>query len=469
MHNLRRFFESFRVRVTLALILAIFLMGVASDIAVQRIALRAQFEQLRENLMTTASAIASSVDADEIASIPMDRSGVEAPAFRALFDRFLRLKQENPLIGFVYVLKPAENPLEWQFVVDADPYLAYRKGVTAYPGDRYDVTRFPEISEALRGPVAEKKVQPDDWGTMLSGYAPVRDKSGKAVAVVGVDTLASDISRMQKKIHASVLLAFVAGLAIFLPLGIWFSTRLTASLRTLSDGIRRVSGGDLSYRITVTGHDEISELSRSFNQMAADLAHAYQKNQDYFYGIIRTLVMIVEARDPYTRGHSERVSEFAVEIAKRLGFSPERLEMLKQTAILHDIGKLGIHEAILSKKEKLTEAEWELLRNHPMIGEDILKPVLLGPEMLAAVRGHHERHDGNGYPDKLAGEDIHVFARILSVADAYDAMTSKRLYRQVLSQESAVAELRKHSGTQFDPQIVDIFIAILKERKSAAS
>jgi len=179
--------------------------------------------------------------------------------------------------------------------------------------------------------------------------------------------------------------------------------------------------------------------------------------------------MIVEARDPYTRGHSERVSEFAVEIAKRLGFSPERLEMLKQTAILHDIGKLGIHEAILSKKEKLTEAEWELLRNHPMIGEDILKPVLLGPEMLAAVRGHHERHDGNGYPDKLAGEDIHVFARILSVADAYDAMTSKRLYRQVLSQESAVAELRKHSGTQFDPQIVDIFIAILKERKSAAS
>jgi HD-GYP domain-containing protein (c-di-GMP phosphodiesterase class II) len=104
-----------------------------------------------------------------------------------------------------------------------------------------------------------------------------------------------------------------------------------------------------------------------------------------------------------------------------------------------------------------------------MIGEDILKPVLLGPEMLAAVRGHHERHDGNGYPDKLAGEDIHVFARILSVADAYDAMTSKRLYRQVLSQESAVAELRKHSGTQFDPQIVDIFIAILKERKSAAS
>jgi HD-GYP domain-containing protein (c-di-GMP phosphodiesterase class II) len=148
-------------------------------------------------------------------------------------------------------------------------------------------------------------------------------------------------------------------------------------------------------------------------------------------------------------------------MAIQMGLAPDRVEMLRQTAILHDIGKLGIHESILCKKEKLTESDWELLRKHPVLGEDILRPVLLDPEMLMAVRGHHERHDGTGYPDRIAGEDIHIFARILSVADAYDAMTTTRSYRQAMNRDEAIAELKKHSGSQFDPKMIDLLIRFL--------
>lgn len=240
-------------------------------------------------------------------------------------------------------------------------------------------------------------------------------------------------------------------------------------MRGLSRGIRSVSRGDLKYKIDVRGNDEIAELSRDFNRMAEDLNRTHQKNQAYFYGVIRSLVTILEARDPYTRGHSERVAELSANMATQMGLAPDRIEMLKQTAILHDIGKLGIHEAILCKKEKLTERDWELLRTHPALGEDILKPVSLDPEILAAVRGHHERHDGTGYPDRIAGEDIHVFSRILSVADAYDAMTTTRSYRQAMKHDEAIAELKKHSGSQFDPKIIDLLIRCLTQGEKPAS
>ncbi len=130
-------------------------------------------------------------------------------------------------------------------------------------------------------------------------------------------------------------------------------------------------------------------------------------------------------------------------------------------ALLHDIRRFGIQEKILNKKDGLTEEEWEVVRKHPIIGEDILKPILLNEEMLAIVRGHHERYDGKGYPDKLSGDNINIFAAILFVADAYDAMTSLRAYRPALSKQEAIEELQKNRGTQFNPRVVDAFIQAL--------
>jgi HD-GYP domain-containing protein (c-di-GMP phosphodiesterase class II) len=134
--------------------------------------------------------------------------------------------------------------------------------------------------------------------------------------------------------------------------------------------------------------------------------------------------------------------------------------------MLHDIGKLGIQDSILNKKEKLTDEEWDIVRQHPILGEDILRPVSLNREMLAIVRAHHERYDGKGYPDKLKGKEIDIFAQILSIADSYDAMTSARAYRSPLDQAKAIEELRKNKGAQFNGEIVDVFIEILKEEKT---
>jgi len=459
--KIRVFLESFRVRVALVLIMAMFFMALASNLIVQQFAIHAQFAQLRDQLKAVASAVALTIDPDMVTAVPLNRDGVRDPAYLSLYEKLEDIKQNNPCVGYIYILKKTDQKNILRFIVDPDPYLSKKGSTTAYPGDLYDASRFPNMIKAFDKALAEDEIQTDEWGTMLSGYAPIRDKQGKSVAIVGVDMMASDIYRTRKAIHERVLIVFLFGVGLSLMLGMWFSKKITESIALLAEGIRRVSQGDLEYKIEVLGHDEIAELSKDFNQMAEDLRESHRKNREYFYGIIRTLVLIVEARDPCTRGHSERVAEYACKIAKRMGFTPDKMEMLHQTALLHDIGKLGIHEQILRKSEKLTPEEWEILRSHPVIGEDILKPVFLNPEMLAVVRGHHERYDGQGYPDKLAGEDINIFAQILSVADAYDAMTSTRPYRDALSRQQAFDELKKNRGLQFNPAITDTFMDIL--------
>jgi HD-GYP domain-containing protein (c-di-GMP phosphodiesterase class II) len=277
--------------------------------------------------------------------------------------------------------------------------------------------------------------------------------------------MASEVYETQKKIYISSILILLAGVCISLIFGMLFSRKITGPIEELVEGTRRVSKGDLKYKVPTKGQDEISELASSFNTMADALDTAQQKNRNYFYSVIQSLVRIVEAKDPYTRGHSERVSEYAAKIASRMGFTLEQLEMLKETAMIHDIGKLGIQDNILNKKEKLTDEEWEMIKRHPLIGEDIIKPVSLNQEILATVRGHHERFDGNGYPDSIKGDSIHIFAQILSVVDAYDAMVSSRAYRVAMSEECAIEELKKHTGAQFNPKIIDIFIQILSEEE----
>ncbi|HNX69307.1 MAG TPA: HD domain-containing protein [Candidatus Omnitrophota bacterium] len=462
----RSFLNSFRAKVTLVLVFGMFFMAFASDLILRQVALDSQFEQLRNRLTILASSVALSLDAEAIKAIPLNRAGIETPAFQKIYGILRRIKEENPSIGYIYVMARTERPDVLQFVVDPDPYLRRNEGLSAYPGDRYSTVHFPNMPQAFSVPFAEKEVGTDEWGSMLSGYAPIRDEKGNAVAILGIDLMASDILVVQKAFHERAVVVFLIGAIFSFLFGMWISFRITRSVAALGEGIRRVSRGDLEHPVELCGNDEIADLAHSFNRMTQDLRETRQKNRDYFYGIIQSLVRIVEARDPYTRGHSERVAEYAGQIAMKIGFPTETVEMLKQTAVLHDIGKLGIHEEILKKTERLTDVEWELLRNHPALGEDILRPVLLSQEMLAIVRGHHERYDGQGYPDHLAGDQINVFAQILSVADAYDAMTSTRAYRPALTQDAALEELQKNRGVQFNPGIVDVFIEILRQENS---
>ena len=181
--------------------------------------------------------------------------------------------------------------------------------------------------------------------------------------------------------------------------------------------------------------------------------------------MMQTLATTIEAKDEYTRGHSYRVAEYAALIAKELGWSQDEIINLKHAAHLHDIGKIGIPDSVLNKPTQLTENEDNLLKKHTIIGAEILKDVTLIPHVVEVTRNHHEHYDGSGYPDGLAGTEIPIYARIIAVADCYDAMNSRRIYRNALSQDEIYEEILKNKGTQFDPEIADIFLTLLTENQ----
>ena len=179
--------------------------------------------------------------------------------------------------------------------------------------------------------------------------------------------------------------------------------------------------------------------------------------EDLFMGVIVSLTMALEAKDPYTEGHSARVAAYSEAIGKQLGLPPEQLDVVHRACLVHDLGKIAVDGNILGKEAGLSSHEREKMDAHPVIGEDILRPITLLRPLLPGVRSHHEHFDGSGYPDGLSGEAIPIEARIMAVADAFDAMTSNRPYRKALPEEEALAELRRNAGTHFDPRIVAAF------------
>jgi putative nucleotidyltransferase with HDIG domain len=237
---------------------------------------------------------------------------------------------------------------------------------------------------------------------------------------------------------------------------------IISPVKKLIDGTRHIAEGDLEYRVKVPSQDEIGQLAESFNNMTTSLADAREKLHDYFYRMVQAMVRSLEAKDSYTRGHSDRVSELAYAIAVNMGIELKEAEMLKKAAQMHDIGKLGIHDDILNKKSGLSQGEWDIVRKHPEVGEEILKPVFLDAQMLSVIRSHHERYDGTGYPDGLKADETSIFAQIVSVADAYDAMTSSRSYHSAMVKEEALAKIQAGSGTQFNPAVVQTLAKILE-------
>lgn len=179
--------------------------------------------------------------------------------------------------------------------------------------------------------------------------------------------------------------------------------------------------------------------------------------------IIQTLVTAIDAKDIYTKGHSTRVAEYSVILARRLGWDEERIDSIRYKALLHDVGKIGIPDRVLNKADRLTDAEFEIIKSHTIIGSEILQGVSSLSEMNVVARNHHERYDGKGYPDKKSGEDISEEARLVCIVDAYDAMSSDRAYRKALSREVIRGELNRGRGTQFDPQMTDAFLELLDE------
>ncbi len=181
--------------------------------------------------------------------------------------------------------------------------------------------------------------------------------------------------------------------------------------------------------------------------------------------IISTLSGAIDAKDTYTNGHSTRVAEYSVEISKRSGFSEEEQNKIYMIGLLHDVGKIGVSDSIINKPARLTEEEYEEIKNHPVLGARILKNISEFPELVTGARWHHERFDGNGYPDGLKGLEIPAEARVIAVADAYDAMTSRRSYRDILPQDKVREEIVNGKGGQFDPDFAKIMLEMIDEDK----
>ena len=464
----RSFFglKSFRLKITAIIILLMCLAGATNNLLIYDYSIKSQLNQLRDKLMIIAKAAAMTIDPETISLVPLNEDGRLSQPYKTLEIKLLRIKELSPTLAYIYILKKTEKENMLQFVVDAHPGDYYTKIAPATPGEEYNAAAYPELLEAFTRPSADKNIVPDKWGMFLSGYAPIVDKAGKTVAVMGIDMAADDVYSSGKEIDRRALLILLVGVLVSVIVGFIIAGRIAQPINKLLEGTRNISSGNLQHKVVVKGSDEIKELADSFNKMSSNLYKARTILLNYFYRAAQSLIRILEARDAYTKGHSDRVAEFSEKIAESIGISKDRMETLHNAALLHDIGKLGIHEMILSKKTTLTNEDWHAVRKHPEIGEEILKPVSLDNELLAVVREHHERYDGKGYPDGLAGDQIDILASIVAVADSYDAMVSDRSYKKNLTKEEAIEQLRANIGLQFDPKIVKAFIKILEEGKA---
>ncbi len=294
--------------------------------------------------------------------------------------------------------------------------------------------------------------------TMLGTYTRVPDASGWGV-IVQVDEAKAYYSALRMRNQSIVLVAIVALMAVVL--GTLFANQISRPIQELAEGARKLAGGEYGTRVEVRAKNEVGVLAEAFNQMGEEIQKAIEEvrrtaavNKELFMGSIRMLANAIDEKDPYTRGHSERVAYYSAVIAKHLGMSPAEVEKVHLSGIIHDVGKIGIEDKILRKPAALTDDEYEIMKQHPTKGLKILYAVPLLKQLAGAGLMHHENVDGSGYPDGLKGDQIPLLGRIVSVADAFDAMTTDRPYSKAMTFEAALARLRMLAGKKFDPPCV---------------
>lgn len=241
---------------------------------------------------------------------------------------------------------------------------------------------------------------------------------------------------------------------------LFFLIQRGLELKTLMFDNRKLSQGLKEQNQSLQKQNTL--LARRIEESTKNLSRLYEDLRNTYMRTIKSLAQAIDARDHYTHSHSENVANIAEVIAKEMGLSVKEIELVRDACALHDLGKIGIEDKILSKPSKLDPEEWEYIKKHPEIGAKILEPLTFLNDVIDLVRQHHEHYDGSGYPDGRKGEEILLGARIILLADAYEAMTSARAYRKVpLTKEAAVEEIKKYSGTQFDPLVVEVFLRVI--------
>jgi len=292
---------------------------------------------------------------------------------------------------------------------------------------------------------------------MLGTYSPVTNLDWAVVVQKPRDEAYKGVFEMQRTAR------LLASLAVFLSIGIsiYAARRITNPLEVLTESSRAIARGDFSQRVKIKTSTEIGELAETFNTMSEELEHfvldlkrAAAENRELFMASIQMLAGAVDEKDPYTRGHSDRVTKYSVQIAREMGLDEDFVEMLRVSAQLHDVGKIGIEDRILKKPGALTPEEFDVMKTHTTKGANILRPVAQLKEMIPGIELHHESLDGRGYPHGLKGDDIPLLPRVIAVADTFDALTTNRPYQQAHEVHDALKIIHSLSGKRLDPKAV---------------
>ncbi|MEO6797054.1 MAG: HD domain-containing phosphohydrolase [Candidatus Dormibacter sp.] len=281
---------------------------------------------------------------------------------------------------------------------------------------------------------------------------------GTTLGYLGVQVNTDQLESSVIQVRLILTLVFTAAALLTLLVGGVTASLLTRPIDLLVRSMRTISAGDLHHRAPVKSHDEIGYLAQALNEMASSLEEKTAALEETYFASMEALARAIDARDPSTFGHSARVAAISLEIAEEMGLSPNDREALRRSALLHDIGKIGIDDHVLRKPGPLSAEEAGDMQEHPRIGHDMLKGLRFLEASLPGVLHHHERWDGRGYPYGLAGTQIPVSVRILTVADVFDAMTSDRPYRKDMGVEQATDAIRHDVGIRFDADVVTAFL-----------
>ncbi len=282
-------------------------------------------------------------------------------------------------------------------------------------------------------------------------------------AVYAVDSIGASTQVPMQQALRSVLLIAIGSFAFATIASIWLARTISRPIYRLSAALSHMTTArDFENPLPLSGVTrEVDTLTGTFNSMMQSVARAEAETESAYVGAIRALALALDARDPYTAGHSERVSALSVAVGRQMRLPDDQLEVLRLGALLHDIGKIGISDAVLRKPGPLTHDEFEMIQEHPAVGGRILRSVPFLAPHLPIVELHHERPDGQGYPYRLRADEIPILARIVHVADAFDAITSARAYRPARGSADALRELWKYAGTQFDAEAVHALAAAM--------
>jgi len=394
--------------------------------------------------------------------------------------------QYSGMLAAVVSLERLQARLRDASVRDRTVYIVDAHGqIVAYPDPRAMV---PGQNVTSISPLVKQfeELPQELHATQTSNFdVPGPDKHGDKVEMIGTYSTIPELrwaviaqrSLNNARVDAGVMeltseaLQFVVGVTfVALLLGYLFALRITRPIRGLVESTRAISRAEFHERVPVSGAAEISELAETFNSMAGDieefvdkLKDAAEENRELFMGSIRMLAAAIDEKDPYTRGHSGRVAKYSLILGDGLGLSAEELDRLRISALLHDVGKIGVDDRVLKKPGKLTDEEFDLMKQHTVKGANIMRPVAQLKDVLPGIELHHERLDGQGYPYGLQGDQIPMMARIIAVADTLDAITTNRPYQSAMDLEYALNRIRSLSVTRFDPQVVGALETAVRE------